>query len=106
MVPGVSPVNPREKDTSISPLPRDVSDVLTAGTRVPKRSLQTPGFVVAYRKYPNAAFRFGSPAPLIVADVAVTTVAGEVVAVGAVGVVNDKIAPNATPSALEAIAQK
>ena len=43
---------------------------------------------------------------MIVAVVAVTTVAADVVTVGDVGVVNVRIAPNAMPSALEAMAQK
>ena len=43
--------------------------------------------------------------PFSVAEVDVTSVAAEVVVVGTVGVVNDITAPNATPSAFEAIAQ-
>jgi hypothetical protein len=43
---------------------------------------------------------------LIVAVVAVTNVAADVVTVGAVGVVKVSISPNATPSALDAMAQK
>lgn len=65
-----------------------------------------PGSVVEYRKCPNAASPLGLADPFIVAELEVTTVAAEVTAVGAVGVVNESTDPNDVPSALDAIAQK
>ena len=47
----------------------------------------------------------GVPKPLRVAEVEVTPEATEVLALGAVAVVNESKAPNAKPSLLETIAQ-
>ena len=47
----------------------------------------------------------GTPAPLKAAEVEVTLVGTEVVAVGTVAVVNDWMVPYAVPSVFETIAQ-
>ena len=65
-----------------------------------------PGFVVEYRKYPNAASPLGFAEPFNVAELDVSKVAADVTAVGALGVVNDMSDPKAVPSALEAMAEK
>jgi hypothetical protein len=101
---GVSAVMGRLNATSVVPEPSAVP--LLVGVRVPKLSLHTPGFVVAYRNQAVALEPFGSAEPFSVAVVDVSNVCAVVVTVGDASVVNDRTEPKAVPSAFEAIAQK
>ena len=76
------------------------------GARVPKTSLQLPGFDVLYRNQPVVAAALGLAEASSVAPLLVTAVAPTVRTVGAPGTVNEKMEPNAVPEALETIAQK
>ena len=86
-------------------LPEPSDEPPDTGAREPNVSLQLPGFVVAYRKYPVVAARFGLPEPFSVAVVEVTLVAATVVAVAGAAVVNDSTDPSAVPSVLCTMAQ-
>ena len=81
-----------------------------AGARVPKESLQEPGFVVLYLNQPSPEFPapFGLTVPLSIAESTVILVAAFVVTVGNMGgseATKESTEPNDIPPAFEAIAQ-
>jgi hypothetical protein len=103
---GKSPVMPNEYATLLVPEPKDASDALFAGERVPKVSLQVPGLVVEYRKCANVPSPLGFAEPFNVAELAVVALADEVTTDGCDGVVKLTTEPNDSPAEFCAIAQK
>ena len=75
------------------------------GARVPKVSLQAPGFVVENRNQAVAFAPFGVTEPLSTTLVFDRLETVDVVTVGAFGVVTDSNEPNVVPTELVAPAQ-
>ena len=76
---GVSPLIDLENGLDVSPLPSEASGVAVLS---PNALLHVPGLVVLYLNQPFVDAPLGAPAPLSVAVVILTPVAGVVVAVG------------------------